>query len=287
MIALFRNRKKLDKPNKKIIIVTIVLLVFSIVTLITTRSLSPIETMFKDTVANIEYYLVKTPIQYVGNLFSEYNALKDVYEENAMLKEQLDKYAREVANNDVLASELNQLKEITKIDYLPTDYTISYTKVISRDVESWNNQVTIDLGESAGIHEGMAVVSSQGMIGTVTTTSKISSTVSLLCDEKPSSQLPVMVLSGDKQYYGLLNEYSISDKCYHLTMLSDVDKLEKGAKVVTSGLGGAGKSPKGILVGTVENYISQNSSESVCLVKPSVDFNNLNYVAVVKRVNKK
>ena len=112
----------MNKHNKRIIVVTVILVIFSIVTLLTSRQPSPIETIFKDTIANIEYYLIKAPIQYVSGLFNEYTELKDVYEENEKLKRQLDDLAKESATNEVLTSELNQLKEITQIDYLPTDY---------------------------------------------------------------------------------------------------------------------------------------------------------------------
>lgn len=285
---LYKKNNKWNKQNKRIVIVTIVLVLFSVITLVTNRSASGIETMFKDTIANIEYYVIKAPIQYISDLFKEYNDLKDVYKENAKLKEELDNIARESAMNDVLTSEIDQLKEITEIDYLPTDYRVKYTKVISRDTENWNNQVTIDLGNLSDIKEGMAVISAKGMIGTVTNVSEMSSTVTLLSSENAKSQLPIMILSGDEEYYGLLNRYDLSTKSYRITLLSDVEKLEKGAKVVTSGLGGIGKSPKGILIGTVEDYtVGDDASESVCNVKPSVDFNSLNYVAVVQRVNEK
>ena len=283
---LYKNNNKRNKQNKRIIIVTIVLVLFSVVTLVTSRSATSIETMFKDTIANIEYYVIKAPIQYVSGLFEEYNDLKDVYKENAKLKQELDNLARESAMNDVISSELNQLKEMTEIDYLSTDYRVKYTKVISRDAENWNNQMTIDLGNLSGIKEGMAVIGAKGMIGTVTNVSEISSTVTLLSSENAKSQLPIMIMSGDDEYYGLLNRYDLSTKSYRVTLLSDVEKIEKGAKVVTSGLGGAGKSPKGILIGTVDNYtVGDDATESVCMVKPSADFNSLNYAAVVQRVN--
>lgn len=285
---LYNGRNKYNKHNKRIIVVTVVLILFSIVTLITSRSVTPIESIFKDTVANIEYYVIKTPLEYIGNIFSEFKELKNVYEENAQLKEQLDKYAKEVARNEVLSSELEELKDLTKIKYLPTDYTVSYTKVISRDVESWNNEVTIDLGKSAGVKEGMAVIGVKGMIGTITNVTELSSTVSLLSNESSKSQLPIMIMSDGKSYYGLLNKYDVEKKCYRITLLSDVEKISKDAKVVTSGLGGAGKSPKGILIGTVSKFTTKGEDGQMeCLVKPSADFNSLNYVAVVKRVNSK
>ena len=283
---MYRKGNKWTKQKRRIVIITVVLVSFSVLTLVTSRSASSIEIIFKDTIANLEYYISKAPIHYVTGLFEECNDLKSVYEENAKLKEQLDNLARESAMNEVLTNELNDLKEIMDIDHLPTEYQVKYTNVIARDAQNWNNQVTINLGKISGVQEGMAVVNAQGMIGTITSVSEISSTVTLLSSETSKSQLPVMILSGDEEYYGLLNRYNINTHKYSITLLSDVETIEKDAKVVTSGLGGKGKSPKGILVGTVENYATgDDATESVCDVTPSVDFDALNDVAVVQRVN--
>ncbi|MCD7949350.1 MAG: rod shape-determining protein MreC [Erysipelotrichaceae bacterium] len=280
------NNNKSSKQRRRIIIITLVLVLFSVFTLITNRSPSTIETMCKDVVANIEYYVIKAPIQYVTNLIDEYTSLKDVFEENAQLKERFDDLAREAAMNEVLQSELDELKELTEIDYLPTDYQVKYTYIISRDADNWNSEVTINLGSLGGVETGMAVISSDGMIGTVTSVNDISATVTLLSSETSSSQLPVMILSGDDTYYGLLNRYDLSSQTYYVTLLSDAETIEDDAMVVTSGLGGAGKSPKGILVGTVSSYSAGNeTTELSCSVLPSADFDSLNYVAVVQRVN--
>lgn len=279
------NKQK--KRNKRIIIITIVLIFFSIFTLVTSRSSSSVEMIFKDTIANLEYYCLKAPINFVTDLFDELTSLQDVYEENAKLKKQLDKSVRDQAMNEVLAGELNELKKLTKIDWLPTDYNVKYATVISRDVESWSSQIKIDLGKTSGISKDMAVITSQGMIGTITEVSEISSTVTLLSNEKSISQLPVMILSGDDRYYGLLDSYDLKNKSYRIKLLSDVKEIKENSKVVTSGLGGPGKSPKGILLGTVKKYsMKDEAMESICMVKPSVNFDDLNYIAVVQRVNK-
>ena len=108
---MYRKGNKWTKQKRRIVIITVVLVSFSVLTLVTSRSASSIEIIFKDTIANLEYYIIKAPIQYVTGLFEEYNDLKDVYEENAKLKEQLDNLARESAMNEVLTNELNDLKE--------------------------------------------------------------------------------------------------------------------------------------------------------------------------------
>ena len=63
-------------------------------------------------------------------------------------------------------------------------------------------------------------------------------------------------------------------------------KIQKGLNVTTSGLGGKGKSPRGILVGKVVGFNAGNdASGKYVTVKPSVNYDTLNYVAVVQRVN--
>ena len=142
VVSLYRKGNKWSKQKRRIVIITVVLVFFSVVTLITSRSASGLEIIFRDTIANLEYYVIKAPVQYVTGLFDEYNDLKDVYEENAKLKEQLDNLARESAMNEVLTNELNDLKEMMEMNYLPTEYQVKYTNVISRDAENWSNQVT-------------------------------------------------------------------------------------------------------------------------------------------------
>lgn len=278
--------KKYNKHNKRIIITTVILVLFSIATLLFDRKSSSFEVILSDTIANIEYYCVKAPINFVTGLFDEYTSLKEVYEENAILKKQLEKMIKDQAMNQVLSEEIKQLKEITQIDWLPTDYNIKYATVISRDVKNWSNQLKIDLGESSGISENMAVVTAKGMIGTVTDVSETSSTVTLLSSEKSMSQLPVMIISGDERYYGLLDSYDLEKKSYRVKLLSNIKEIKEDSIVVTSGLGGSGKSPKGILLGTVDQYsLKDEAMESICNVTPSVDFNDLNYLAVVQKVN--
>lgn len=79
---MYSNRNRGSKHNKRIVIVTIVLISFSVITLLTNRSASKVETIFKDTVGAIEYYVIKAPLNFINNVFNEYIEMKDVYEEN-------------------------------------------------------------------------------------------------------------------------------------------------------------------------------------------------------------
>nr|WP_326803122.1 rod shape-determining protein MreC [Sharpea porci] len=283
MVPLYNNDKK--KRSRKMIAVTIILVVVSVFSLLANADI-PGAYIVKDSMANIEYYIIKAPISYVRSVFQEYVDLKVVYRENKRLKKSLDGYAGELAMNNVLTNELEEMKKLTGIKNLSTDYELKYTNIIERDANNWSNEVTINIGSNSDVTNGMAVITSKGMIGTVTKVTPVSSTVTLLTDENAKSQLPVMITDGSATYYGLLNSYNIKSKTFNVSILSTVDKIAKGASVTTSGLGGKGKSPKGLLVGTVTSFSSgDNATGKTVTVKPAANFDDLNYVAVVKRTD--
>lgn len=274
------NRKK--QRNKRIVlIITVAIVVFSTISLVFSRTQGGLERMVSDSIAAIEYYVVKKPVEFVSNLFSEYNELKDVYKENKILKAKLSSYASVEVNTDVLSKEIDKLKKMLNIEYLPTDYNVKTTSFV-RESDDWNNEITIDLGSLAGVSKDMVVISSKGMIGKVTSVTEVTARVQLLTAENPTSALPIQVINGDQNVYGLLNRYDIESKCFEITLFSDVEKFEDNAKVITSGLGG--KAPKGIYIGTVESSIvSEDGTSKTIRVKPAADFNDLSYVAVVFR----
>lgn len=279
------NRRK--RRNKKIMIGVIVGVIFlSVIGFFVGRKQSRLEKTLSNSISMIEYYIVKKPLSFIGDIFNEYNDLKDVYDENKKLKTKLDSYANVEAKNEILTTEIDKLKKITEIDYLPSDYQTKVATVQIRDQTNWNDEITIDLGSMNDIQEGMAVCDSKGMVGVVSKVTEISSTVSLITSENPSNQIPVMVVNGDQVVYGLLENYSVNSQKLNITLLSNIDKLEKGAKVYTSGLGGDGKSPKGIYIGKAKKLVTQTDGTTTTLmVTPAANMEDLSYVSVIKKVN--
>ena len=279
------NRRK--KRNKRIIIgVFVVVILVSVIGFFVGRKQSRLEKTLSNSISMIEYYIIKKPLSFIGDIFNEYNDLKDVYDENKKLKTKLDSYANVEAENEILTTEIDKLKKITEIDYLPSDYQTKVATVQIRDQTNWNDEITIDLGSMNDIQEGMAVCDSKGMVGVVSKVTEISSTVSLITSENPSNQIPVMVVNGDQVVYGLLENYSVNSQKLNITLLSNIDKLEKGAKVYTSGLGGDGKSPKGIYIGKAKKLVTQTDGTTTTLmVTPAANMEDLSYVSVIKKVN--
>ena len=279
------NRRK--RRNKKIMIGVIVGVIFlSVIGFFVGRKQSRLEKTLSNSISMIEYYIVKKPLSFIGDIFNEYNDLKDVYDENKKLKTKLDSYSNVEAENEILTTEIDKLKKITEIDYLPSNYQTKVATVQIRDQTNWNDEITIDLGSMNDIQEGMVVCDSKGMVGVVSKVTEISSTVSLITSENPSNQIPVMVVNGDQVVYGLLENYSVNSQKLNITLLSNIDKLEKGAKVYTSGLGGDGKSPKGIYIGKAKKLVTQTDGTTTTLmVTPAANMEDLSYVSVIKKVN--
>ena len=115
------NRRK--KRNKRIIIgVFVVVILVSVIGFFVGRKQFRLEKTLSNSISMIEYYIIKKPISFVNDIFNEYNDLKDVYDENKILREQLDSYVNIESENEVLQSEIKKLKKLTEMDYLPNDY---------------------------------------------------------------------------------------------------------------------------------------------------------------------
>lgn len=279
------NRRK--KRNHKIIIgVLSAFIVLSMFSFFIGRNQTSIEKFLSTSVQTVEYYIFKKPLAFVQGIFSEYYELKDVYEENELLKEKLDSYASLESENEVLNSEVEKLKKLTEIDYLPSEYQTKIAGVQTRDQTNWNDEIIIDSGSLNSIEEGMVVCDAKGMVGTVTSVNELTATVSLLTTEKTVNKIPVMILNGDETVYGLIESYNVNNGYIDMTLLSKMDKLEKDAKVYTSGLGGEGKSPKGIYIGKAkELYTKSDGTTTSVRIKPAADFEDLSFVIVVKKRN--
>ena len=104
------NRRK--KRNKRIIIgVFVVVILVSVIGFFVGRKQSRLEKTLSNSISMIEYYIIKKPISFVNDIFNEYNDLKDVYDENRILKEKLDSYVNIESENEVLQSEIKKLKK--------------------------------------------------------------------------------------------------------------------------------------------------------------------------------
>ena len=263
-----------------IILIILLLIIFSF-TLKEDRKLSKAESLLKDGLIYSEK-IITYPFNYIKENIKEYKKLKDVNKNNNILETSIDRIDSIEAENIELRRQLETLKEELNINYTLSDYEYLNATVVSRNVGYWHNKITINKGTYNGVEKDMVVISSKGLIGKVIKTSTFTSDVRLITTSDTSNKISVHISNGDNNLYGLINSYDYNKNVLELEGISNTKDVNIGDYVYTSGLGGV--FPTGILIGIVEEITTDSYDlAKIIKVKPSADFNDINYVSILKR----
>ena len=282
---MYRN-KEFDKRYLIIIIILIIslLLVILSVALKKDRNLNSVEKIAKDT-GSFVVNILGTPVDFVSNKIAETKEKNDIYNKYKELKSKEEQTESLIAETNNLKQEIKSLKAALDLNTTLSDKVYKNATVINRNIDYWYDEVTIDKGKTNGIEKNMAVVNNNGLIGTVTKVSNHVSTVKLLSSKSLSDKISVKINVGDTYVYGLISKYNFKNNTYTVEGISENIEIPKGAEVVTTGMGDT--FPSGLLLGHVKKISTDNFDLSkVAVVTSSVDFDNIEYVAVLKRVEK-
>ena len=279
------GRKKQSISKKYILILIIILIILLLIifsfTLKEDRKLSKAESLLKDGLTYSEK-IITYPFNYIKENIKEYKKLKDVNKNNNILETSIDRIDSIEAENIELRRQLEKLKEELNINYTLSDYEYLNATVVSRNVGYWHNKITINKGTYNGVEKDMVVISSKGLIGKVIKTSTFTSDVRLITTSDTSNKISVHISNGDNNLYGLINSYDYNKNVLELEGISNTKDVNIGDYVYTSGLGGV--FPTGILIGIVEEITTDSYDlAKIIKVKPSADFNDINYVSILKR----
>lgn len=245
------------------------------------RKLNAVESLIKDAIVGVQK-VVYAPFNYIFNLFSDFQELEKIKEENDILKTSIDRNSAIETENIELRRQIEALKEELNIDYVLTDYEYLNATVVSRNIGYWYNTLTIDKGSHNGIETDMVVVNSTGLIGKVVSTTNFTSEVRLITTSDTNNKISVSITNGENKLNGLINGYDYENKTLEVEGISNTEEVAIGDKVYTSGLGGV--FPSGILIGTVESInTDEYDLAKIINVKPSADFDDINYVSILKR----
>ena len=263
--------KKFLKNKKLLTIFVLVILVLSMLS-ISVRLRNKRETPFlvqkigNDTVS-IVTRVVNWPINLVSNGVANVEDLFNTQAENDHLKKQIDNLAQTKARNSSLEAENTQLKQALELKKTLTDYTIINGSVISRAADTWSDLLVIDQGSRAGVKKNMPVMSGKGEL--ITTTDKSTNKFAVEADA-----------ANGKKVHGVISVEGNNQLAF--TQVVDGQKLKKGTRVYTSGMGGL--SPKGLLIGTVTKTTRDTFGLSdVVEIQPAGNLNDPSVVSVIKR----
>lgn len=277
---------KKNTIEKKYIILIIIFVIMLILVILSyglkrKKNLNAVEAIVKDVIVNVEN-VVFYPFRFVVNNFEDYKELKNVKKENDYLKNSVDKLKSIETENIELRKEIESLKEELDISYVLTDYDNINASVVSRNINYWYNTITINKGKKNGIKEEMPVINGSGLIGKVVSVTNYTSTVKLITTSDTSNKISVTIISNNEKVNGLINGYDLENGLLKVEGISNTKSVKVGDIVYTSGLGGI--FPSGILIGKVEEISTDNYDLSKIInVTPSADFDNINYVSILKR----
>ena len=212
----------------------------------------------------------------VGRFFSD---VKNFGKTNAQLQDELalNKLLKsELAMNADTKGQLTQLKTVLDLAGRG-NYKVAAACVIARgSASSFSQTITIDAGSSSGIRPDMTVISQNGLIGVVKSTTGSSSIVLLLSD--PSFRVGVRVARS--QSIGVLS--GLGSNSYSLVLLDPAGKIKTGDILVTNGSDNNRPFVPGVPVGVVVGVDSSDGSlTQTATVSSYANLNDLGVVSVI------
>ncbi len=213
----------------------------------------------------------------IGNFFAGAFDYGSVQAQN----EQLEKTIGDLrASQDERSYQLNQLRELTKLQNLP--FLGLLPLVTAQTVDEYSSNftatITLDKGRADGVDVGYPVVGAGGLVGQVIQSFHDTSVVQLITDGQ--SKVGVTFGSGN-QYSGIVDGQGPGSSMT-ADLVSPHTPLHKGEVMFTSGLQAASY-PAGIPVATVRSFhTASGASQETIEVDPAADLSQLAYVDVVQ-----
>lgn len=257
------------KKDKKPLVLGILLSLLFILSFIE----SPLIWSIKGNIVNF----LEAPLKISKNLFdtlSELTQFRRLIEESNRLKNQMTQFKYKISQLEYLRLENKELRSLLSLKG-EMEHKLIPTRVISRDLTNWMGPVIINKGSQDGIRENFLVISDNGLVGAVLQVENNISKVILSID--PTFRIGAKITRNGA--IGLLAGWGIP-KIYKMKYISLEKKIEIGDEVITAGLSDI--FPGGIVIGKIIKFgIQRGGFYQYALVKPSVDFSNLNYIACV------
>lgn len=209
----------------------------------------------------------------------ELGQIKDVLKENQELKKEMNDLKIENTQLQQDKYELNNLRELYKIDAEYSQYDKIGARIIARDTGNWFYSFVINKGTDDGILVDMNVIAEGGLVGRVSQVGKSWSKVSSIIDDNSNVSGMILATSDNLIVSGDL-ELMVDGLIRFEQLVDSKEKVSEGDKIVTSNI--SDKYLPGILIGYVSdiNTDSNNLSKSG-FVTPAVDFEHLEEVLII------
>ncbi len=215
------------------------------------------------------------PADGIRGMWGDYVALLEVREENDRLRSRLAELEeanlqyREALVASGHLQQIASMRDDFEIPMLPSE-------VVGLDVMPWFRSVLVDRGRAHGVRAGNPVITTEGVVGLVTATSRHAAKTMLLLDR----QSAIDGIVQRSRARGIVRGRGTDQLAFEFVVRGGDVKV--GDIVITSGLGGV--YPKGLRVGEVEELLDPAGGLlQTATLRPAVDFGRLEQVFVMMR----
>ncbi len=172
-----------------------------------------------------------------------------------------------------LNNEVNNLRGLLELEDIPGRQKVGATII---GYFANENRITISVGKDKGLKPGLAVVTGEGLVGTIQTVGDTEAQVSLLSD--PNRKIGALVISRNPPPAGLIKGENAT---VLVLTLDSTMPVANGDLVTTSGF--SGLIPRGIPIGRVNQVYNDSVTGSKRVeVFPNVALGNLREVVILK-----
>lgn len=199
-------------------------------------------------------------------------------QENIMLREKLNEMYKQIRDNEKLADENEELREMLDIEKRNPDYEWSAPcSVIARNANDIYGGFTIDKGTDDGIELHDPVFTSIGLVGVVTEISSNHSVVTSII----STDVTVGAITSESDTVGIIEndvKYSSDGYCI-MSYISKNSGVKEGEVILTSG---GAVFPPDLVIGTVKEVFDDSNGLTLhAVIEPAENIYNVTDVFVI------
>lgn len=164
------------------------------------------------------------------------------------------------------------------------NYTYRIAHVVSVNNDPINRTIKVNLGSNDGVKVGYAVISAEGLVGTVSRVSNFTSTVKLLttmdAKDPNSNGISATAQGKENEVFGIVETFDTNKGMFLMNKIDDPSSIAIDDTIVSSGVGGA--FPRGMVIGKVKDIqVGEYGMTYTAFVEPAASFSDWKELIVV------
>lgn len=227
--------------------------------------------------------------KWADDLSADFQSKENLEKENIALREELERMQKENMQLQSDARRVQELEELYALDTYYKDYPKTGAQIVGLSPNNWYETFIIDKGSSDGIVEYMPVLSDNGLAGHVSEVYEHYALVVSVVNEGSyiygqinRKDGDLVAVQGAKGYNSSDTGIIEEDLCMIQFVTDEID-ITVGDEIVTSSLGDI--YPPDLRIGTVTEIFPLGTGyESMALIKPDVDLDQMDTVLIITEI---